>query len=685
MYIYVMYNLKRRGAAWLAGFLMMLSGVMDMTAQDLSAGEACGCPAISARDTVYVSDNNGAGVGSHHWTCDHLYVLTEQVFVNAGDTLTMDPGTVVLGMAGEGRTELDVEVNFGVGSVREVTYDVYPGALVVARSGFLDAQGTAECPIQFSFFGDPMDGSIGLEVTGQWGGLALCGAAQTNTLHLDLSFFGAPFFTTGIGTGEDRIEGIVDLSGQDRDVYGSNADPEGSSGVLRHLSIRHGSTNLGWTQFGNGNETDLLQLGACGSGTVVEHIELVSSADDGLHILGGMVEVRHVVSAFHAEDAFESDQGWQGAAQYLLGIQDTALAHATNPPGPSFVYDAEGDDVQDNNMDPSSEPYCLPAMANFTFITNGAPQAASYHSLPGGDWLNSVVHGVSDAGIEIQHYLTCDGFNAMLANQYGFLSLRNWRIWGDETHQGDVLRGRYMGNYGAQGALEGWLTDSTNVIESVLVDGVFGIENGMVVDGLDPRVVVGETVSNYYLPSDDRLDPVSFHGALSPNESPWFAVGSYLAHQGLVQADEEDPAEGSGGCTYVLACNFDATSTFDDGSCEFTSCSGCTYEWACNYNPTATLDDGTCERETCGGCTFMLACNYDPEATQDDGSCTYAECQGCTFPSASNYNPEALIDDGSCEIEVVDNVCQGDLNGDGVISTLDLLDFLSVYGEACGD
>ena len=46
--------------------------------------------------------------------------------------------------------------------------------------------------------------------------------------------------------------------------------------------------------------------------------------------------------------------------------------------------------------------------------------------------------------------------------------------------------------------------------------------------------------------------------------------------------------------------------------------------------------------------------------------------------------PAALIDDGSCEIEVTET-CYGDLNGDGVVSTLDLLDFLSVYGSACED
>ena len=653
---------------------------LSSQAQTMPLGQACGCPEIGGRDTVWVSDNGGMGVGTVTWTCDHLYVLQEQVFVNAEDTLLIEPGTVVLGMSGEGRTQTDLPTSIGIGTVRTVTYDTYPGALVVARGGFLDAQGTPSCPIQFSFLGDPLDGSVGVDVNGQWGGVVLCGGAQTNTLNLDLTFGGAPFFTTGIGTGEDRAEGIVDLSGQDREVYGGNADSTGSSGTLRFLSIRHGSTNLGWTQFGNGNETDLLQLGACGSGTIVEHIELIGSADDGLHILGGKTEVKHVLSAFHAEDAFESDQGWRGAAQFLLGIQDTALAHATNPPGPSFVYDAEGDDVQDNNMDPSSEPYCLPELANLTLITNGAAQAASYHSLPGGDWLNSVVHGVSDAGVEIQHWLTCDGFNAMLPSQYAFLTLRNWRIWGDSLTQGEVNRGRYVGNYGAQETLEGWLTDSTNIVMPVLTDASFQVTGGQIVDGLDPRALEGATVSAYYLPTDPRLDPVNFHGALNPNETPWFVDWTYFSAQGGFSG--ELPQEVGPGCTVALACNFDPAASEDDGSCEYASCGGCTYAWACNYDATAVLDDGSCERESCAGCTFVLACNYDPNAILDDGSCTYEECSGCTFPGSINYNPAALIDDGSCQIETVDS-CYGDLNQDGVVGTLDLLDFLSAYGYAC--
>jgi hypothetical protein len=49
---------------------------------------------------------------------------------------------------------------------------------------------------------------------------------------------------------------------------------------------------------------------------------------------------------------------------------------------------------------------------------------------------------------------------------------------------------------------------------------------------------------------------------------------------------------------------------------------------------------------------------------------------------APNYDPSALIDDGTC-IFPPPQVCTGDLDQDGYISTLDLLDFLALYGSEC--
>ena len=70
----------------------------------------------------------------------------------------------------------------------------------------------------------------------------------------------------------------------------------------------------------------------------------------------------------------------------------------------------------------------------------------------------------------------------------------------------------------------------------------------------------------------------------------------------------------SGGCTDPTACNYDATATVDDGSCEYTSCAGCTNELACNYKadvvsptPITIKDDGSCVFPS-GDCA---KCNWD--------------------------------------------------------------------------
>ena len=55
------------------------------------------------------------------------------------------------------------------------------------------------------------------------------------------------------------------------------------------------------------------------------------------------------------------------------------------------------------------------------------------------------------------------------------------------------------------------------------------------------------------------------------------------------------------------------------------------------------------------------------------------EIGGCTYDFACNYNPEAAFDDGSCEITSCQ--VQGDLDGDGAVTTTDLLVFLTVFGN----
>ena len=109
------------------------------------------------------------------------------------------------------------------------------------------------------------------------------------------------------------------------------------------------------------------------------------------------------------------------------------------------------------------------------------------------------------------------------------------------------------------------------------------------------------------------------------------------------------------GCNVMGACNYDAEALYNDGSCEYASCTGCTNPSACDYDAEA-LVSGACDWESCLGCNQPLADNYDADADNaGSGVCVF---QGCTFPQACNYNPDATHDDGSCEF----STCSGCLN-----------------------
>lgn len=81
------------------------------------------------------------------------------------------------------------------------------------------------------------------------------------------------------------------------------------------------------------------------------------------------------------------------------------------------------------------------------------------------------------------------------------------------------------------------------------------------------------------------------------------------------------------------------------------------------------------------GCTDPFYAEFDLNATEDDGSCATPVVFGCIYEAADNYDATANTDDGSCDFTL--NACPGDLDGDGLVATPDLLQFLSVFGTDC--
>lgn len=90
-------------------------------------------------------------------------------------------------------------------------------------------------------------------------------------------------------------------------------------------------------------------------------------------------------------------------------------------------------------------------------------------------------------------------------------------------------------------------------------------------------------------------------------------------------------------------------------------------------------EPGYCSTEGCMDPAFI---EFDPFAVADNGSCQTPVVLGCTYTESANFEPMANLDDGSCMM-VLNEDCPQDLDGDGAISTSDLLILLSTFSVIC--
>ncbi len=220
--------------------------------------------------------------GTVNWSVDTIYKLTGKVYVKAGATLNIAPGTIIKGDKST------------------------PGsALIVTRGAQIYAVGTAAKPIVFTSSETP-----GNKAMGDWGGLVIAGNAKINV-------------TGGIGTFEGGNLANPDGTASDGQ-YGGLNDLD-NSGELKYVRIEY----AGFAYAPN-SELNSLTMGAVGSGTKISYVQCSYGLDDAFEWFGGAADADHLIAFRGNDDDFDTDFGFSGRIQFGLCLRDTLVADAVS-------------------------------------------------------------------------------------------------------------------------------------------------------------------------------------------------------------------------------------------------------------------------------------------------------------------------------------------------------------------
>lgn len=270
--------MKRLFGNWM--MVAALATTMTFTAcggdgDDNNGGGNTGVPG----STIVVGGNILAGTLTGEETLEAKdYVLSGTVVIENGGKLTIPAGATIRAKEG------------------------FSSYLLVAQGGQLFAEGTASQPITFTVDSDK-------PVAGMWGGIIMNGKAPISGDKADMS-------NTALAEINNDFP------------YGGNVAND-NSGVLKYVKILYAGARSTADIEHNG-----LTLNGVGSGTTIENVYVLESADDGIEFFGGSVNVTNLLVVNPDDDMFDFTQGYTGTLKNSYGVwESTYTSTETDPHG----------------------------------------------------------------------------------------------------------------------------------------------------------------------------------------------------------------------------------------------------------------------------------------------------------------------------------------------------------------
>lgn len=236
------------------------------------------------------------------------YLLLGNVFVNDSTTITIEPGTVILG---------DYKSK---------------ASLIISNGSKIIAEGTQTDPIVFS-------SNKGVKKKGDWGGIFILGNAPINK------------------TGDEwKLEYGLKPPSSDILQYGGD-DETSNSGILKYVRIEYAGKRTKEFGYFNG-----LTLAAVGNETILENIMVSYCAGTSFYVLGGNTILDKLVSFRAKRNDFKFNYGAHSFIQNSLAVKSP---YHTTSGGASSIYLASYETKEE--VDPTKESTHLHA-ENLTLV-----------------------------------------------------------------------------------------------------------------------------------------------------------------------------------------------------------------------------------------------------------------------------------------------------------------------------
>jgi hypothetical protein len=213
----------------------------------------------------------GSITGTKTLDASIVYTITGPVIVEDGATLEIPAGTTIKAKKG------------------------FNSYILVLQGGKINVNGTADKPVT-------MTADIENAQPGHWGGLVINGKAPL----------------AGGTIGSTEISSAFQYGG---------TNPNDNSGKITYLILSYTGARSSANVEHNG-----LTLNGVGNGTIIENIYIPYSADDGMEIFGGTVNVKNLLVVDSDDDMFDFTQGYTGTLENAYGIWQTGYTSTESDP-----------------------------------------------------------------------------------------------------------------------------------------------------------------------------------------------------------------------------------------------------------------------------------------------------------------------------------------------------------------